>query len=589
MSSNFNSMSFLKNFFASCLGALVAIILFFGLFIFVFSALSSSNEVTIADNSVLYLKLEVPIAELEVDDPITELFPGASEPAIGLLQLKQAIHHAKVDSKIKGIYLNLSFISAGIATVEEIRESLLDFRESGKWVVAYSDYYSEGAYYLASVADKVYLNPEGQLEFNGLAIEAMFFKKMLDKLEIKPQVFRVGDFKSAVEPFLRDNMSDENRLQLNSMINSIYGEMLQRVAESRKIPRDRLKDISDRMLVRNARLALENNLVDSLYYDDQVKGELRGRLGLKKDKSISFVKYSKYRKSFTTYKDSKNEIAVIVADGEILPGQSDQGTVGAATIMEEVRRARVNDNVKAIVLRVNSPGGAAQASDQMWRELRLAAKEKPLIASMSDYAASGGYYLAMACDTIVAQSNTITGSIGVFAVLFDLSQFLDNKIGITSEEVKTGEIGELFTVTRSLNEIEKGIWQKQTEEIYETFTSKAAEGRSMTQDEIKKIASGRVWTGSQAKDNGLVDILGNFEDAIAVAAKAAKVGDDYKIKYYPRQKPLLEKLMGDVEETMEANTLQKELGAYYPWYQQWKKVKNHQGVQARMPIEFKVW
>lgn len=582
-------MSFLKNFFASCLGALVAIILFFGLIFFVFSILSSSTEVTIADNSVLYLKLDAPISELEVDDPLTELFPGAGESGIGLLQLKQAILHAKDDAKIKGIYLNLSLISAGIATVAEIRSSLQEFRQSGKWVVAYSDYYSEGAYYLSSVADKIYLNPEGQVEFNGLAIEAMFFKKMFDKLDIKPQVFRVGDFKSAVEPFLREDMSDENRLQLNSMINSIYGQMLLEIAESRKIPKDKLKEISDKMIVRNARLALENNLVDSLYYDDQVKDELRERLGLKKDNSISFVKYSKYRKSFTTFKNSKNEIAVIVADGEILPGQSDQGTVGAVTIMEEVRKARINDNVKAIVLRVNSPGGAAQASDQMWRELRLASGEKPVIASMSDYAASGGYYLAMACDTIVAQPNTITGSIGVFAVLFDLSHFLGNKIGITSEEVKTGEIGELFTVTRSLNEVEKGIWQKQTEEIYETFTSKAAVGRGMTQDEIKKIASGRVWTGSQAKDNGLVDVLGDFEDAIAVAAKASKVGDDYKVKYYPRPKPLLEKLMGDMEESMEAKALQKELGEYYPWYQQWKKVKNHQGVQARMPIEFKVW
>ena len=582
-------MTFLKSFFASCLGTFVAILLLLGFIVFIFSVVSSSDEVTIADNSVLYLKLEVPISELEVDDPLADLFPGAGEPPIGLLHLKQTISHAKEDVKIKGIYLNLSFLSAGISTVEEIRESLIDFRKSGKWVVAYSDYYSEGAYYLASAADKVYLNPEGQLEFNGLAIEAMFFKKMLDKLDIKPQVFRVGDFKSAVEPFLREDMSAENRLQLNSMINSIYEEMLQRVAESRNIPKDKLKEISTKMTVRNAKLALENKLVDSLYYDDQVKEELRNRLGLKKDKAISFVKYAKYKKSFSTYVKSKNEIAVIVADGEILPGKSDQGTVGAATIMEEVRKARMNSNVKAIVLRVNSPGGAAMASDQMWRELRLAAKEKPLIASMSDYAASGGYYLAMACDTIVAQPTTITGSIGVFAVLFDLSQFLGNKIGITSEEVKTGEIGELMTVTRSLTEVEKGIWQKQTEEIYETFTQKAAEGRDMTQEDIKKIASGRVWTGAQAKDNGLVDMLGSFEDAIAVAAKAGKVGEDYKVKYYPRQKPLLEKLMGDLEENIETKAIRQELGEYYPWYKQWKKVKNHQGVQARMPIEFKVW
>ena len=219
----------------------------------------------------------------------------------------------------------------------------------------------------------------------------------------------------------------------------------------------------------------------------------------------------------------------------------------------------------------------------------MATQVKPVIASMSDYAASGGYYIAMACDTIVAQPTTITGSIGVFSVLFDLSQFMGNKLGITSEEVKTGKIGELITVTRALNDVEKEIWQKQTNEVYEIFTAKAANGRNMSKEEIKKIASGRVWTGSQAKDNGLVDILGNFEDAIAIAAKAGKVGDDYKIKYYPRQKPLLEKLMGDIEETIEAKALQKELGTYYPWYQQWKKVKNHQGVQARMPIEFKVW
>ena len=581
-------MSFLKSFFASCLGTVVALGVLILVGILILSLVASEKEVVITDNSVLHLRLESPITEQEVEDPLSELFPGAGNQSIGLIQLKQAIETAKTDNKIKGIYLNIKYLQAGISTVDEIRESLLDFRSSGKWIVAYSDVYTEGAYYLASAADKVYLNPEGQIEFNGLATEVIFFKRMFDKLEIKPQVFRVGDFKSAVEPFLRDNLSDENKLQLNSMLNSIYGEMLNKISESRKISKANLKEISDDMMVQNAKQALKYGLVDSLYYDDQLKDELRERLKVDKDKDISFVKYSKYRKSVKAYKSSKNEVAVIVADGTILPGEADQGIVGSATICEEIHKARTNDKVKAIVLRINSPGGAFQAGDQMWREVVLATQEKPVIASMSDYAASGGYYLAMACDTIVAQPTTITGSIGVFSVLFDLSQFMGNKLGITSEEVKTGKIGELITVTRSLTEVEKDIWQKQTNEIYEIFTAKAASGRHMSQEDIKKIASGRVWTGSQAKDNGLVDVLGGLDDAIKLAAQKGGVAADYKLKYYPKQKNFLEKLMGDFEQNNKAKTLQTELGEYYPWYQRWQKVKQYQGVQTRMPFEFEI-
>ncbi len=581
-------MSFLKSFLASCLGTLVALVVLIVLGIFILGSLASEKEIVIADNSVLHLKLDVRITEQEVEDPLSELFPGAGDQSIGLIQIKRVIENAKTDDKIKGIYLNINYLQAGISTVDEIRESLLDFRSSGKWVVAYSDMFSEGAYFLASAADKVYLNPEGQIEFNGLATEVVFFKKMFDKLEIKPQVFRVGDFKSAVEPFLRDNLSEENKLQLNSMLHSIYGEMLNKIAESRKIPKDKLNEIADNMLVRNANQALEYGLVDALYYDDELKDELRGRLGVKKDKNISFVKYSKYTKVANAYKSSENEVAVIVADGTIMPGEADQGVVGAATICEEIRKARTNEKVKAIVLRINSPGGVFQAGDQMWREIVLATKEKPVIASMADYAASGGYYIAMACDTIVAQPTTITGSIGVFSVLFDLSQFMGDKLGITSEEVKTGKIGEMLTVTRSLTDVEKDIFQKQTDAIYETFTAKAAAGRHMSQDEIKKIASGRVWTGVQAKDNGLVDVLGGLNDAVKLAAQKGGVADDYKLRYYPKQKNLLEKLMGDFEQNTKASALKTELGEYYPWYQHWQKVKDYQGVQARMPVEFEI-
>lgn len=581
-------MNFLKTFLASCLGTLVALALLVFLTIAFIAGLSDEKAVQVADNSVLHLRLDAPITELELDDPLAEVFPGAAEQSLGLLRIKQVIRHAKTDPKIEGIYLNANMVMTGIASLRELRESILEFRESGKWVVAYADFFTEGTYYLATAADKIYLYPEGQVEFNGLATEVMFFKKLFDKLEVNPQVFRVGDFKSAVEPFMRDNLSEENKLQLNSILNSLYGRMLDEVAEARNIPLDQLKSVADKMLVQDARSAVKYNLVDSLLYDDQVKDELRGRLNLGDNERISFVRYGQYKKTVPTYSSSKNEIAVIVADGEIVPGRSDNNLVGSATVVELVRKARTNDRVKAIVLRVNSPGGVFQAADQMWRELVLASEQKPVICSMSDYAASGGYYLAMACDTIVAQPTTITGSIGVFSVLFDLSAFLDHKIGITSEEVKTGEYGDLVTVTRRLTDAEKAIWQKQTDAIYDTFTRKAAESRGMSQDALKKIASGRVWTGAQAKENGLADILGGFDDAIDVAARKANVGDDYRLRFYPQPKPLLDRLMGNVEEEFSQAMIRRELGEQYGWYTQWEQLKRLQGVQARMGVEFKV-
>jgi protease-4 len=580
-------MGFLKNFFSSCLGALVALILFTILLFAFIARVAEESPTLVDDNSVLHLKLNAPITELEIDDPVAELLPSG-QPNIGLIQLKQAIANAKTDSKIKGIYLNSGMLMTGITTAEEIRQSIIDFRESGKWVIAYADFYTEGGYYLATAADKVYMNPEGQVEFNGLATEVMFFKKLFDKLSIKPEVFRVGDFKSAVEPFLREDLSAENKLQLNSMLNSIYGSLLDKISSSRNISVDKLKLMADKMLVRNSKQAVEQGLIDSLYYDDEVKDEIRRRLDLDKDATIPFTKYNDYKKSFTISSKSKNEIAVIVADGDILPGEADQGVVGSVTIREAIRKARTNDRVKAIVIRVNSPGGVFQAADEMWREVTLATKEKPVIASMGDYAASGGYYLAMACDTIVAQPVTITGSIGVFSVLFDLSEFLGDKVGITSEEVKTGEIGELVTVSRPLSEIEKNIWQNQTNEIYETFTRKASEGRHMSQDNLKKIASGRVWTGAQAKENGLVDVLGGLDEAIRIAATKAGIATDYKLRFYPKQKTTLEKLFGNLEETTQARIMKEQLGEYYPSYLQWQRIKNYQGTQARMPFEFQI-
>jgi protease-4 len=364
--------------------------------------------------------------------------------------------------------------------------------------------------------------------------------------------------------------------------------MLQQVAASRGRTEAELKNVADNMLVRNAGDALQHRLVDSLFYHDQLRANLARRVG-EAAGDLELTDYARYRKTYSTYSASKNEVAVIVAEGEIVPGTSDESTmIASATFREEIRKARTNAKVKAIVIRVNSPGGVFQAADEMWREIELAAKEKPVIASMGDYAASGGYYMAMACDTIVARPMTITGSIGVFSVLFDLSKFLDQKLGITSDQVQTGNVGDLITVTRPLTELEQQIWQKQTDEVYEIFTANAAAGRHMKQEDIKKIASGRVWTGAQAIENHLADQSGGLHDAIALAAGRAGVAEDFRVKYYPKPKSILERLMSTTEETVQTKVLQHQLGEHYGAFKKWQKLKDYQGTQARMGVEFEV-
>lgn len=585
-------MNFFKAFLASCLGSLLAFIVLIVLAVFFVMALVSGlsngdTQTVIKENSVLHLKLDGPITENDIEDPFEGLpIPGAVS-SIGLLPLKKSIEQAKQDPNIKGIYLDLSVFMSGFGVAREIRQALLDFKSSGKWIVAYSEFYTESAYYVVSAADKVYLNPEGDLEFNGLSVEVSFFKKLFDKLEIKPQIFRVGDFKSAVEPFMLDHMSAANKLQLNELISDINISMIRDIAQSRNMEVNKVKEISDKMLITNSTTAVAQGLVDSLVYFDQVQNDLRNRLGLNEKSTISFVKYNKYKKSYSNYSSSKNEIAVIVADGDIMPGKAQQGMIGSDTFAEEIRKARLNERVKAIVIRINSPGGSALASDVMWREIKLATEVKPVIASMSDYAASGGYYLAMACDTIVAQPTTITGSIGVFSVIFDLSSFLDNKLGITFDEVKTGDVGGL-SVTRPLTAVEKSIWQKRTEDIYESFTTKAADGRGMTADELRRVASGRVWTGVQAKERGLVDVLGNFNDAIDIATAKAGVSSDYKLKYYPVQKSFIQEWLMEMEENTASRQLKNELGEHFKTYEQLKKLKEYQGSQARLPYDLQI-
>ncbi len=580
-------MNFLKN----MLAALVALIIFsvVGFFIIlgVFSALSAEKPVEVEANSVLHLKLDRPIDEVEQQNPLEELFPVAPE-ILGLVQVKEAIAKAKSDDNIKGIYLDAPILMAGIATVEELRQALIDFKSEGKFVVSYGEFYTEGAYYLASVADKIYLHPEGSLEINGLAANLAFFKGMFDKLEIEPQVFRVGDFKSAVEPFIREDMSEENRTQLRSLLNSVNDQMMSNMAKSRNMSLEQVQEISSKMLVRNPQDAKELAMVDDLLYLDQVKDQLKELVGTGEEDELEMISYSNYRKSYSSYKSSRNKVAVIVASGDIVPGKGDMDNVGSDKFAKEIRKARENDDIKAIVMRINSPGGSFIASDVMWRELKLASEVKPVIASMSDVAASGGYYLAMACDTIMAQPNTITGSIGIFSIIFNAQGFLNNKLGVTTDEVATGEISTLYTMSRPLSEEQKRIIQKDTDEGYETFVTKAAEGRGMSVDDIKAIASGRVWSGLQALDNGLIDQLGGIDDAIALAAEKAGVADDYKVRYYPEKKPFLEQLLSDLEGEAKTKFMKEELSDLYPYLRQYEKVKNLRGLQARLPFELRL-
>ncbi|HEX8429040.1 signal peptide peptidase SppA [Hymenobacter sp.] len=555
---------------------------------FVAALASSDKEVTVANDSVLELKLDKPIAERESRDSFGSAFSNQADD-IGLDQLKATIRRAKNDSDIKGIFLNVELVQAGMASLEEVRDALLDFKKSGKFVVAYADAASEKSYYLTSVANRIYLNPQGTLEFNGLSSETMYYKNLFDKAGIQPQIFRVGSFKSAVEPFFRENMSDSARLQTSSFLNSINDFTLGHVAASRKIAPARLKVISDSMLVHNADDAKRLGLVTHLGYYDQALDYMKGKLGVEKDKELSLVNLGDYSKAEDDENTSSNRIAVVYADGDIVTGKGGNDNIGSTRFAEAIRKARLDDKVKAVVLRVNSPGGSSLASDIIYREVMLTKKVKPIVCSMSDVAASGGYFIAMGCDTIVAHPNTITGSIGVFGVLPNIEPLLRDKLGVTTDRVTTGKFSDFPTVTRALTPFEKTQFQNEINRIYADFTTKAAQGRHMPVERLRGFASGRVWSGSEAKARGLVDVLGSFDDALRIAARRAKLKEgDYRIQKLPRQRTFAESIFSGFSEEAKLRLVKEEMGPMYPVYQQYKKLSEMKGAQMRMPFELNI-
>ena len=584
---------FFKIVFASMVGFLLSFLAISLLFIFIIIGIVASSEgetVQVESNSVLHVTLDRPIVERASKTPFDELdVPGfESNKKLGLNDILAAIERAKSDDNIKGIYLDVSGIQAGMATTEEIRNALVDFKKSKKFIIAYSEVYTQGAYYLASVADRIYLNPEGLLEFTGFSSQITFFKGTLEKLEIEPQVIKVGTYKSAVEPFILDKMSDANRQQVSSFVGSMYEHFLQNVAASRKIHRDSLFAIANQLKVQSAEDAVTHKLADGLRYKDQIIDELKKRIGIEKKEDIKAVSLASYIKNNKPKPgDMNNRIAMVYASGEITGGEGDDETIGSERISRAIRKARTDEKVKAVVLRVNSPGGSALASDVIWREVALTKKVKPVIVSMGDVAASGGYYIACAADSIFAEPNTITGSIGVFGIIPNMQKFFNNKLGITFDGVKTAEHADLGTVTRPLTDAERLIIQKEVNRIYNTFTKRVAEGRKKTQAYVDQIGQGRVWSGTEAQKNGLVDRLGNIDDAIRSAAKMAKL-KDYKLVAYPAQRDPFESILGSGQDKLKEHFAKLQLGEHYQYYNQLKSAMKFTGIQARMPYTISI-
>lgn len=588
-------MGFFKTFFAALLAGVVGFFLIILLSVIIIIGIvagaSKEEETKVEPNSVLTLNLDYSIPDKTSSNPFENLDFSTFETNenLGLNDIIKNIKKAKTDENIKGIMLNISIMPNGAATTEAIRKQLVDFKTSGKFVVAYAEVMTQKAFYLSSVADKVYLNPFGIVEFTGLNSELMFFKNMLDKLGIEVQVFYAGKFKSATEPFRYDKMSEPNREQITSYLSSLYTQYINNIAASRKLNSSLLDSISVNMLVRRAEDAKSFGLVDELAYYDEVLDDLKKRTGKKEDEKIVSVDINKYDKAPSKEKEDlkADKIAVLYAEGDIVDGKGSSDNIGSERIAKLVRKIRQDKNVKALVLRVNSPGGSALASEIMLREIALAKKKMPVIVSMGNVAASGGYYISCYADTIVAEPNTITGSIGVFGLIPNLQGFLNNKMGITFDNVKTGKFSDLGSLVKPVNEEGRLIIQNGVDTIYYKFKKRVSEGRGLTMEQVDSVAQGRVWTGIQAKEIGLVDVLGGTDDAIAIAAHKAGL-KNYRTKEYPEKEDPIEKFFNSLKGETETYFIKSRLGEFYPIWERIESIKKMNGVQARLPFEIAI-
>lgn len=586
----------MKNFFSSLLGTLAGFLIAgmvmgggFLIFILILVAAGSDREVKIKPNSVVRIDLSGKIQDRAEEYAMPNIIYN-TPPAQGLNNILTAIEHAKDNPKIKGIYLDLGMVACGVGSLEEIRAALLDFKESGKFIYAHSDFYTQKAYYLASVADKLYLTPTGGIDFRGLSAEVLFFKGLLKKAGLTPHVIRHGEFKSAVEPFLLEKMSPENREQITAYIGSIWDYMLKEIATSREISPDSLNGMVNSFVGFNADSAVSSDLVDALKYKDELLAEIRAELGLGSNKDINFVDLRDIKLPYKNKKKkrTKNQIAVIYATGSIVNGRSYEGDIIASeTFAEAIRSARKDKHVKAIVLRINSGGGSALASEVIWREMSLAKEKKPVIVSMGDVAASGGYYIACNADAVLANPTTITGSIGVFGLLFSGKNLLNNKLGITTDVVKTNTYSDLASFSRPLRNDEYALIKNSIEGVYDTFISRVADGRGVTKESVDSIGQGRVWSGINALENGLIDKYGGLNDAIDLAAEKAGIGN-YRIQTLPERPDPIQEFFMRFSAKIEVEDIETALDVDLQSVKEIDLLVKNQGVQMRMPYAIEV-
>ncbi|HEY9256425.1 signal peptide peptidase SppA [Chitinophaga sp.] len=579
-------------FFKVFLAAFLALVAFTGICIIVLLVMIgkalTSEKVTINPNGVLVLETGQSYKEQKLVNPLGALMKDEPGEIPGLFQTVRLIENAADDDNIKGIYLKVNGNPNGFASTEELRNALLRFRKSGKFVYAYGEVMEQNAYYLASAADKVYLNPKGMVDFTGFSSQVMFLKGTLEKLEIKPEIFYCGKFKSATEPLRETQMTEANRIQTTQFLGELYGNFLQGVGKARSIDTATLHGYANANLIQEPADALKYKLVDGLKYDDEIEAELKTKSSTKADDKINFITLGKYNTGTDLpIGEGESKIALIYAQGDIIGGESDRdNTIASENYIREIRKAREDKKVKAILFRVNSGGGSALASEVIWRELSLAKKAKPVVVSMGDYAASGGYYISCMADSIFAEPNTLTGSIGVFGVMFNMQDFFKNKLGVTFDGVKTAQYADLGSVGRPLTEGEKRFIQNGVDSTYASFKSRVVAGRKLDPAVVDSIAQGRVWSGVQAKELGLVDRIGGINEALACAARLAKLSE-YRLREYPEVKDPFTKLMKGLGADVSLKMVKRELGANFELYQQLKDAQQMHGeIQAKMPFKY---
>jgi protease-4 len=575
------------------LASLVALIVFCLISIFFFagwvSSLASSDKEKVGDKAVLVLDLSIPYQERMINNPLADFGSANQYDIPGIYDLVRILHKAVGDSAVKGLYVKCNGNDNGFASSEEIRNAIAQFHAAGKFVYAYGDVIPQKAYYVGSVADKIYCNPKGGVDWRGFAIQLAFLKKTLEKLEIQPQIFYAGKFKSATEPFREVKMTDANRIQTTEILEDFYSHFLEIIGEARKLDTAQLRALANNNSIEYANDALKYKLVDGLKYDDEVRDEIRDRLKLGKDESINYVAIEKYAKSVDYKTTGKDRIAIIYAQGDVVDGKGEDGQIGSATYRNLIRKAREDKNVKAIVLRINSGGGSSLASENIWREMTLARKEKPVVVSFGDVAASGAYYLSCNADSIFAQPNTITGSIGVFALIPNMQKFFDDKLGITFDGVKTASEADALTIVKPLTDKQKRYIQNEIDTIYHDFKFRVSEGRKKNIDFIDSIAQGRIWSGTRGLQLGLVDRIGGVQDAIDCAARMAHI-KEYRLREYPEPQTFFEKIFGGYKQTYKSKAIKEELGEDgEKLYMTIKRVKSMMGVtQSRIPFDFDV-